>query len=120
METVCQTNCYRKGFALLHLSLQIFAKAVAKGHAFGKTATAVHAEYLRTRSYNSVYQKIYVKIVGKVLKNEAGNVALACLEKTYKLYQSNRIKLLNFRASIFIYVGTLDFYVSVGSDIHSL
>ena len=74
----------------------------------------MHAEYLRRRSYSSVYQKIYVKIVGKVLKNEAGSVGLACLERTYRLYQSQRIKLLDFRFSIFIYVGTLDFYVQVG------
>ena len=73
----------------------------------------MHAEYLRTRSYSTVYQKIYVKIVGKVLANSAGSVPLACIERTYNLYQSNRITLLNFRASIFIYVGTLDFYVQV-------
>ena len=74
----------------------------------------MHAEYLRTRSYSTVYQKIYVKIVGKVLENSAGSVPLACIEKTYNLYQSSRITLLDFRASIFIYVGTLDLYVQVG------
>ena len=57
-----------------------------------------------------------MKIVGKTLMNQAGNVPLACLEKTHNLYQSQKIKLFSFKFSIFIYVGTLDFYVSV-SDI---
>ena len=48
--------------------------------------------------------------------NQAGSVPLACLEKTHNLYQSQKIKLFSFKFSVFIYVGTLDFYVSV-SDI---
>ena len=100
------------------LCLQLFAKAVALGHAFGRNATAVHAEYLRRRSYSSVYQKIYVRIVGKVLKNEAGNVPLACLKRTYNLYQSTRVTLLHFEVSVFIYVGRLKFYIGVSNDSH--
>ena len=42
----------------------MFGKAVALGHAFGRTATALHAEYQRTRSNSSVHEYIYVKIVG--------------------------------------------------------
>ena len=103
-------------------SLQIFAKAVAKGHAFGRTATAVHAEYLHRRSYSSVYRKIYVKIVGKVLKNEARYISIACDQRTDRLYQTSRIPLLNFRVSVFIFVGSLDFTAKVSiskSMIHS-
>ena len=96
---------------------QIFTKAIAEGHAFGETATAVHAEYLRTRSYRTVYQKIYVKIIGKVLMNEDGPAPLACLERTYKLYQTQRLQLFSFKFSVFIYVGSLDFYVSVSLGI---
>ena len=54
-----------------------------------------------------------MKIVGMTLNNEAGNVPLACLERTYDLHQSQKIKLFSFKFSVFIYVGTLDFYVSV-------
>ena len=54
-----------------------------------------------------------MKIVGKTLKNEARYVPLACVDKTYNLYQSQRLTLLSFRYSVFIYVGTLNFYVSV-------
>ena len=97
--------------------LQIFAKAIASGYAFGFTATAAHAEYLRRRSHSSVYQKIYVKIVGKVLKNEAGNVPLACYRRTYNLYQTNRVTLIDVTASVFIYVGTLDFSITVSKRI---
>ena len=94
-------------------SLQVFAKAVATGHAFGFTATAAHAEYLHRRSYRSVYQKIYVKIVGKVLRNEAGNVPLACYRRTLNLYQTNRLTLIDRRISKFIYVGSLHFTIRV-------
>ena len=54
-----------------------------------------------------------MKIVGKTLMNQAGNVSLACLEKNYNLYQSQKIKLFSFKFSVFIYVSTVDFYVSV-------
>ena len=97
----------------MHLSiLQIFAKVVAKGHAFGWTATAVDIEFLRQRSYNSVYQKIYVKIVGQVLHNEYGSVPLACVGGSKSL-GSARINLFSFSYRIFIYVGFLRFYISV-------
>ena len=92
--------------------MQIFAKVVAKGHAFGRTATAVHIEFLRQRSYNSVYQKIYVKIVGQVLHNEYGSVSLACVTGSKSL-GSARINLFSSSFSVFIYVGFLRFYMSV-------
>ena len=98
--------------------LQIFAKALAQGHAFGKTATALDVEFLRRRSYTSVYQKIYVKVIGKVLKNEAGYVPLACIETTYSLYKSSWLTLFPYKTSIFIYVGTLDFTITVSKGNH--
>ena len=97
----------------------MFGKAVALGHAFGRTATALHAEYQRRRSYNSVYEKIYVKIVGRVLMNRARYVSLGCTTKTYNLYQSSRISLLNFKASIFIYAGWLRAYIKVSKSNHA-
>ena len=54
-----------------------------------------------------------MKIVGKTLMNQAGNVSLACLQKTYNLYQSQKIKLFSYKFSVFIYVGILNFYASV-------
>ena len=98
--------------------LQIFAKALAQGHAFGKTATALDVEFLRRRNYTSVYQKIYVKVIGKVLKNEAGYVPLACIETTYSLYESRWLTLFTYKTSVFIYVGTLDFTITVSKGNH--
>ena len=103
------------GFAGIKTSgtgYKLFAKAVAKGHAFGKTKTALHAEFLRRRSGSSLYQKIYAKVVGKVLINEAGYLPLKCSSTTKTLY-STQIKLFYFKYSVFIYVGTLDFYVGM-------
>lgn len=90
---------------------KIFAKALVQGHAFGRTATALHVEFLRRRNYTSVYQKIYAKVIGKVLKDEAGYVPLACIKWTKTLFQSSWLTLFYFEASVFIYVGTLDFDV---------
>ena len=91
---------------------KLFAKAVAQGHAFGKTATALRAEFLRRRSGSSIYQKIYAKVVGKTLINEAGYLPSGCNTLTKTLYQSS-IKLFYLKFSVFIYVGTLDFYVGL-------
>ena len=95
------------------LLIQIFAKALAQGHAFGRTATALEVEFLRRRNYTSVYQKCYAKVIGKVLKDEAGYVPLACIKWTKPLFQSSWLTLFYFEASVFIYVGTLDFDVRV-------
>jgi hypothetical protein len=98
------SNCHYK----------IFGKAIAQGHAFGRTATAAHVEFLRQRtSSTSAYQKIYVKVFTKVLKSTSGTVSLLCYKRTYNLYQSSRIRILDFSYSIFIYVGYLRFSVSV-------
>ena len=78
----------------------------------------LHAEFLRRRNYSSVYQKIYVKIVGKVLKDEAGNVSLACFNRTYNLYQSSWLTLLDFEVSVFVYVASLDFNIRVSKGNH--
>ena len=91
---------------------KLFAKAIAQGHAFGKTATALRAEFLRRRSGNSIYQKIYAKVVGKTLINEAGYLPFGCNSVTKTLYSTN-IKVFYLKFSVFIYVGTLDFYVGL-------
>lgn len=91
---------------------KLFAKAIAQGHAFGKTATALHAEFLRRRSGSSIYQKIYAKVVGKTLINEAGTLPLGCNSLTKNLL-STSIKIFRFKYSVFIYVGTLDFYIAM-------
>lgn len=91
---------------------KLFAKAVAQGYAFGKTATAIRAEFLRRRSGSSIYQKIYARVVGKTLINEAGYLPSGCNSLTKTLYSAN-IKLFRFQYSVFIYVGTLDFYIGM-------
>lgn len=96
--------------------MQIFAKAVALGHAFGRNATALHLEYLRRRNYTSVYEKIYVKVLGKVLKDKAGNVSLACIIENYRLFESSWLTLFDFEASVFVYVGSLDVNLRVSKS----
>ena len=103
------------GFAGLKLDgsgYKLFAKAIAQGYAFGKKATALHAEFLRRRSGSSIYQKIYAKVVGKTLINQAGYLPSGCSTLTKNLYSAN-IKIFRFKYSVFIYVGTLDFYIGM-------
>ena len=91
---------------------KLFAKAVARGHAFGKTVTALRAEFLRRRTGNNIYQKIYAKVVGKTLINEKGYLTAGCSSVTRNLFSTN-IRLFRLQFSVFIYVGTLDFYVTM-------
>lgn len=91
---------------------KLFGKVIAQGHAFGKTATALRAEFLRQRTGSSIYQKIYVKVVGKTLINEAGTLSAGCNTLTKNLY-STTIKIFKLKFSVFIYVGTLDFYIGM-------
>ena len=91
---------------------KLFAKAIAQGYAFGKKATALRAEFLRRRSGSSIYQKIYAEVVGKTLINQAGNIPSGCSTLTKNLYRAN-IKIFRFKYSVFIYVGTLDFYIGM-------
>ncbi len=103
------------GFAGLKPSgngYKLFGKVIAQGHAFGKTATALRAEFLRQRTGSSIYQKIYAKVVGKTLINEAGTVSAGCNSITKNLY-STTIQIFKLRFSVFIYVGTLDFYAGM-------
>ena len=62
---------------------------------------------------------ISVNIVGSVLMNRDSYVSLGCTTKTYNLYQSSRLSLLNFKASIFIYAGWLRAYIAVRKDNHA-
>jgi hypothetical protein len=85
---------------------KVFAKAIAQGHAFGKTATAAHVEFSRTKTGSSPSQRIYVKVVGRVLKNEYSSSSI-CFRKNTNLYQSKRITVFCFSIRIFILVGFL-------------
>lgn len=91
---------------------KLFAKVITKGYAFGKSATALRAELLRRRTGNSIYQKIYAKVVGKTLINEASTLQPKCNSINKNLYSAD-IKIFKFKFSVFIYVGTLDFYVGM-------
>ena len=93
---------------------KLFGKVIAQGHAFGRTSTALRAEFLRERTGNSIYQKIYAIVVGKTLVNDAGTLYIpsGCNTYTKNLYSSS-VRIFQFRYSVFIYVGTLDFYVGM-------
>jgi hypothetical protein len=93
---------------------KVFGKAIAQGHAFGRTATAADVEFLRERdSDSSVRQRIFVKIIGKVLKNEDGRMNLQCLRRDIPLLQPNRLTLLDFQYNVFLVVLNLNFRIRV-------
>ncbi len=95
---------------------KLFGKVIAQGHAFGRTSTALRAEFLRERTGNSIYQKIYAIVVGKTLINNAGTLPSGCNTYTKNLYSSS-VRIFRFRYSVFIYVGTLDFYVGMTAQL---
>ncbi|KAL5489148.1 hypothetical protein EMCRGX_G018206 [Ephydatia muelleri] len=99
-------------------SYKLFAKGIARGYAFGHTATAFEALITSENKpgASSISNRVYVSIVGKVLVDLSVQIP-TCKEWTYPLYTSPDYTLLNFKYSIFIYVGTLDFYVSLSTKL---
>lgn len=91
---------------------KVFTKGVVQGHVFGRTARAVHAEYLRRRSGTRVYEKRFARVVGLTLVNKAGYTDDDCSDTVREL-TSGMLPLLYFQYSVFIFVGTLDFYVGL-------
>ena len=86
---------------------KLFAKAVAKGHAFGHTVTALQAELLVQKDYNNWRGKIYLQVGGSVLLN-FDQQRYARWTNDWPLY-SSRYRILHFEFPIFIFVGFLRF-----------
>ena len=96
--------------------LKLFEKAVAQGHTFGYTKTAVHAELLVEKYHNTWNVKIYCDVVGNVLIN-ANEERLYSWTYKWPLYDSGRYPILHFEHPIFIYVGYLTFSCGVYAEL---
>eukprot|EP00731_Ephydatia_muelleri_P031258 Em0022g772a len=99
-------------------SFKLFAKGIARGYAFGYTATAFEALITSENKpgANSIVNRLYVSIVGKVLVDYSKEIP-TCEDWSYPLYQSPDYTLLNFKYSIFIYVGTLNFSIGLSTNL---
>lgn len=102
---------------------KIFGRAKAVGHAFGRTKTALDFLVLREKSSSGTCTRIYGEIVGKTLTNiDIKSKSAFCRKYTKSLVSSKRYTLFNFKFSIFIYVGTLQFnlggYVRLNSNLY--
>ena len=98
-------------------SYKLFAKGIARGYAYGYTATAFEALILSEYKpgASSISNKFYVSIVGIVLADYSKEIP-TCKTWTYSRNGTSLSKeytLLSFTYSIFIYVGTLDFSMSL-------
>ncbi|KAL5489314.1 hypothetical protein EMCRGX_G018392 [Ephydatia muelleri] len=98
-------------------SYKLFAKGIARGYAYGHTATVFEALILSEYKpgTSSISNKFYVSIVGIVLADYSKEIP-TCKTWTYSRNGTSLSKeytLLSFTYSIFIYVGTLDFSMSL-------
>ncbi len=91
---------------------KLFGKAVAKGNAFGRSATALDAELLIEKENTEWHAKLYALVAGHVLVNYDQRVSLTW-SYDWPLYDSSRYTIINFEYPIFIYVGTLRFTIGV-------
>ena len=102
-------------------SYKLFAKGTARGYAYGYTATAFEALILSEYKpgTSSISNKFYVSIVGIVLADYSKEIP-TCKTWTYSRNGTSLSKeytLLSFTYSIFIYVGTLDFSMSLTANL---
>ena len=98
-------------------SYKMFTKAVARGYAFGQTKTAFEA-LLQSENKpggSTIQNKVYISIVGKVLVDK-GNDIPNCKVWTLPMYSSPTYSLLQFTYQIFIYIGYLEFSVSLSAQ----
>ena len=116
------------GIDLRRVHYKLFGRAVAKGYAFGRSATGLDAQILIEKKDNTVRSKLYARVVGHVLVNsdELRNIqsnnrspqSSNCFPKDWPLYRSSRFTLLSFSTSTFIYVGLLRFSVKVTVELN--
>ena len=100
------------------LSYKLFARGIAQGYAFGYTKTAFEAliSSVNAPGVNSIQNRLYVSIVGKVLVDYSKEIP-TCRSWSYPLYKSPTYDLLKFTYSIPIYVGTIDFGVTISANL---
>ena len=83
-------------------------------YVYGITATAFEALIFSENKPggSGISNCVYISIVGKVLADISKDIP-TCKSWTYPLLNSGDYKLLELRYSIFVYVGTLDFLISL-------
>ena len=82
------------------LSYKLFARGIAQGYAFGYTKTAfeVLISSVNAPGVNSIQDRLYVSLVGKVLVDYSKEIP-SCRSWSYPLYKSLTYVLLQFTYS---------------------
>eukprot|EP00731_Ephydatia_muelleri_P006289 Em0003g537a len=95
-------------------SFKLFAKGVARAHAFKYSKTVFEALLLSEKKPGEDYisNNLYVNIAGKVLIDYQKQIP-TCRSWTNPLYHSPTYTLFKVSTSVFIYVGLLSFEVSL-------
>ena len=98
---------------------KLYAKGIAQGYAFGYTKTVFEAliSSVNPPGGSSISNRLYVSIVGKVLVDYSKQIP-TCKSWNYPLYASPNYQLLKFSHKIFIYVGFLEFSVSLNARLN--
>ena len=97
-------------------SYKLFAKGIARGHAFGYSKTAFEALILSENKPggSSIQNRVYISILDKVLVDRGSDIP-NCKNWTFPLYKSPDYTLLRLSYKIFIYIGYLDFSVTLSA-----
>ncbi|KAL5517874.1 hypothetical protein EMCRGX_G003505 [Ephydatia muelleri] len=100
------------------LSYKLFARGVAQGYAFGYTKTAFDAlvSSVNAPGVNSIQNRLYVSLVGKVLVDYSREIP-TCKSWSYPLYKSPTYVLLQFTYTIPIYVGSVNFGITISANL---
>ena len=107
------------GISRSNANYKMFGRAVAKGYAFGRSATGLDAQILNEKQDNRVHLKLYASVVGHVLVNtDEWRTTSYCVSKDWPLYDSSRYTLLSFSTSVFIFVGFLRFNIKVTAEMN--
>ena len=92
---------------------KLFGKAIAKGNLFSRSSTIGEAMVLARADGSTISVKLYAEIGGNVLVNYNRKVQ-CCLSKTQPV-DSIRYTIIRYQHSIFVYVGTINFYVELNA-----
>ena len=97
---------------------KLFAKGIAQGYAFGYTKTAFEAliSSVNAPGTTGIQNRFYVSIVGKVLVDYSKEIPM-CKSLSYPLYSSPDYTLLSFSYKVFVFVGFLDFSISLNAKL---
>ena len=95
-------------------NFKLFSKGYARAYAYGYSKTAFEATILSEHRPGSpsMTGKVYVIFIGQVLVSEEVET---CKAVTKTLISRGPANLLSATARVFIYVGTLEFYISLSA-----